>query len=154
MTRAPKFFRNTCEANARVLQSIERAPDQRARRRLPSMVHSGAQNASKPVSLKILSRLRSEVLSAALELGPARGCRSLFDVAQEPPGQLKPIVLSLARVDAKDSFLLRRRVKFWCEGGRRVQQGILSDAIHPGSATSKNAVFLDGESEHPRVDEL
>ena len=75
---------------------------------------------------------------------------------REPHGQLKPIVLSLAESRRKeDSFYLDEGYKFWCEGWpQECSRAILSDAIHPGSATSKNAVFMMAESEHPELDEI
>ena len=155
--RTKVFQEYLAKANARVLQSIERRTGPaRAAAIYQAWFTAERQNASKPVRPEILSRLRSEVLSAALELGPGERVQVLYSMwPSEPPGQLKPIVLSLAESRRKeDSFYLDEGYKFWCEGWpQECSRAILSDAIHPGSATSTNAVFLMAESEHPELDE-
>jgi hypothetical protein len=155
--RTKVFQEYVAKANARVLQSIERRTGpERAAAVYQAWFTAERQNASKPVGSEILSRLRSEVLSAALELGPGERVQVLYSMwPSEPHGQLKPIVLSLAESRRKeDSFSLDEGYKFWCEGWpQECSRAILSDAIHPGSATSKNAVFLMAESEHPELDE-
>jgi hypothetical protein len=156
--RTKVFQEYLAKANALVLQSIERRTGpERATALYQAWFTAERQNASKPVGPEILSRLRSEVLSTALELGPGERVQVLYSMwPSEPHGQLKPIVLSLAESRRKeDSFYLDEGYKFWCEGWpQECSRAILSDAIHPGSATSKNAVFLMAESEHPELDEI
>jgi hypothetical protein len=74
---------------------------------------------------------------------------------RQPHGELKSIAVSLAESRHKeDSFYIDEGYKFWCEGWpQECSSAILSDAIHPGTPTSKNAVFLMAESEHPELDE-
>ena len=156
--RTKVFQEYVAKANARVLQSIERRTGPaRTTAIYQAWFTAERQNASKPVGPEILSRLRSEVLSTALELGPGERVQVLYSMwPSEPHGLLKPIVLSLAESRRKeDSFSLDEGYKFWCEGWpQECSRAILSDAIHPGSATSKNAVFLIAESEHPELDEI
>src|SRR6267378_5406008 len=156
--RTKVFQEYLAKANALVLQSIERRTGpERATALYQAWFTAERQNASNPVGPEILSRLRSEVLSTALELGPGERVQVLYSMwPSEPHGLLKPIVLSLAESRRKeDSFSLDEGYKFWCEGWpQECSRAILSDAIHPGSATSKNAVFLIAESEHPELDEI
>jgi hypothetical protein len=156
--RTKVFQEYLAKANALVLQSIERRTGpERATALYQAWFTAERQNASKPVGPEILSRLRSEVLSTALELGPGERVQVLYSMwSSEPHGQLKPIVLSLAESRRKeDSLYLDEGYKFWCEGWpQECSRAILSDAIHPGSATSKNAVFMMAESEHPELDEI
>jgi hypothetical protein len=65
-------------------------------------------------------------------------------------------VLRLAQRRRKeDSFYLDEGYKFWCEGWpQECSTAIVSDAIQSGTPTSKNAVFLMAESEHPELDEI
>ncbi len=156
--RTKVFQEYLAKANALVLQSIERRTGpERAAAIYQVWFTAERQNASKPVRPEILSRLRSEVLSTALELGPGERVQVLYSMwPREPHGLLKPIVLSLAEGRRKeDSFSLEEGYKFWCEGWpQECSRVILSDAIHPGTPTSKNAVFLMAESEHPELDEI
>ena len=156
--RTKVFQEYLAKANARILQSIERRTGPaRATAIYQAWFTAERQNASKPVGPEILSRLRSEVLSTALELGPGERVQVLYSMwPGEPHGLLKPIVLSLAESRRKeDSFSLDEGYKFWCEGWpQECSRAILSDAIHPGTPTSKNAVFLMAESEHPELDEI
>jgi hypothetical protein len=156
--RTRVFQEYLSKANARVLQSVEqRTGPERAAAIYQAWFTSERQNASKPVGPEILSRLRSEVLSTAPELGPGERLQVLYSMwPGEPHGQLKPIVLSLAESRRKeDSFYIDEGYKFWCEGWpEECSRAILSDAIHAGTPTSKNAVFLMAESEHPELDEI
>jgi hypothetical protein len=156
--RTKVFQEYLAKANARVVQSIERRTGpERAAAIYQAWFTAERQNASKPDGSEILSRLRSEVLSTALELGPGERVQVLYSMwPSEPHGQLRPIVLSLAESRRKeDSFYLDEGYKFWCEGWpQECSRAILSDAIHPGTPTSKNAVFVMAESEHPELDEI
>jgi hypothetical protein len=156
--RTKVFQEYLAKANALVLQSIERrSGPERAAAIYQVWFTAERQNASKSVRPEILSRLRSEVLSTALELGPGKRVQVLYSMwPREPHGQLRPIVLSLAESRRKeDSFYLDEGYKFWCEGWpEECSRAILSDAIHAGTPTSKNAVFLMAESEHPELDEI
>jgi hypothetical protein len=156
--RTKVFQEYLAKANALVLQSIERRTGpERAAAIYQVWFTAERQNASKPVRPEILSRLRSEVLSTALELGPGERVQVLYSMwPREPHGLLKPIVLSLAESRRKeDRFSLEEGYKFWCEGWpQECSRAILSDAIRPGTPTSKNAVFMIAESEHPELDEI
>jgi len=115
------------------------------------------QNGQKPAVPENLSRLRSDVLAIALELGPGERVQILYSMwPGQPHAQLKPIVLSLTESRRKeDHFYLDEGYKFWCEEWPQdCSSAILSDAINSGTATSKNAVFLIGEAEHPELDEI
>lgn len=155
--RTKVFQEYLAKANALVLQSIERrSGPERAAAIYQAWFTAERQNVSKPVEPEILSRLRSGMLSTALELGPGERVQVLYSMwPSEPHEQFKPVVLSLTESRRKeDSFYLDEGYKFWCEGWpQECSRAILSDAIHPGSATSKNAVFLMAESEHPELDE-
>ena len=146
------------KANALLLQSIERrSGPARATTIYQAWFTAERQNVSKPVDPEILSRLRSEVLSTALELGPSERVQILYSMwPRQSHGELKPIVVSLAESRRKeDSFYIDEAYKFWCEAWPQECSGaILSDAIHTGTPTSKNAVFLMAESEHPELDEM
>jgi len=156
--RTKVFQEYVAKANARVLQSIEwRTGPERAAAIYQAWFTAERQNASKPVGPEILSRLRSEVLSTALELGPGERVQVLYSMwPRQPHGELKSVVVSLAESRRKeDSFCIDEGYKFWCEGWpQECSKAILSDAIHPGTPTSKNAVFLMAESEHPELDEI
>jgi hypothetical protein len=156
--RTKVFQEYVAKANALVRRSIERRTGPgRAAAIYQAWFTAERQNASKPVGPEILSRLRSEVLSTALQLGPGEKVQVLYSMwPSEPHGQLKPIVLSLAESRRKeDSFYLDEGYKFWCEGWpQECSRAVLSDAIYPGTSTSKNAVFLMAESEHPELDEI
>jgi hypothetical protein len=154
-----KVFREyLAKANALVLQSIERrSGPERAAAIYQAWFTAERQNVSKRVEPEILSRLRSGVLSAALELGPGSRVQILYSMwPRQPHGELRPIVVSLAASRRKeDSFYIDEGYKFWCEAWpQECSSAILSDAIHPGTPTSKNAVFLMAESEHPELDEI
>jgi hypothetical protein len=156
--RTKVFQEYLAKANALVLQSIERRTGpERAGAIYQAWFTAERQNASKPVGPEILSRLRSEVLSTALELGPDERVQVLYSMwPRQPHGELKSVVVSLVESRRKeDSFYIDEGYKFWCEGWpQECSRAILSDAIHPGTPTSKNAVFLMAESEHPELDEI
>jgi hypothetical protein len=156
--RTKVFQEYLAKANALLLQSIERrSGPARATTIYQAWFTAERQNVSKPVDPEILSRLRSEVLSTALELGPSERVQILYSMwPRRSHGELKPIVVSLAESRRKeDSFYIDKAYKFWCEAWPQECSGaILSDAIHPGTPTSKNAVFLMAESEHPELDEM
>ena len=156
--RTKVFQEYLAKANALVLQSIERrSGPARATAIYQAWFTAERQNASKPVEPEILSRLRSEVLSTALELGPGERVQILYSMwPRQSHGELRPIVVSLAESRRKeDSFYIDEGYKFWCEAWpQECSSAILSDAIHPGTPTSKNAVFLMAESEHPELDEI
>jgi hypothetical protein len=156
--RTKIFQKYLAKANVLVLQSIERrSGPERAAAIYQAWFTAERQNASKPVKPEILSRLRSEVLSTALELGPGERVQILYSMwPRQPHGELRSIVVSLAESRRKeDSFYIDEGYKFWCEGRpQECSNAILSDAIHPGTPTSKNAVFLMAESEHPELDEI
>lgn len=156
--RTEVFQGYLAKANAIVFQSIERrSGPERAAAIYQAWFTSERQNASKPIAPELLSQLRSEVLATALELGLGERVQVLSSMwPREPHGELKPIVLSLAESRRKeDSFYLDEGYKFWCEGWPlECSSAILSDAIHPGTPTSKNAVLLVAESEHPELDEI
>jgi len=156
--RTKVFQEYLAKANVLVLQSIERrSGPERAAAIYQAWFTAERQNASKPVEPEILSRLRSEVLSTALELGPGERVQILYSMwPRQPHGELRSIVVSLAESRRKeDSFYIDEGYKFWCEGWpQECSSAILSDAVHPGTPTSKNAVFLMAESEHPELDEI
>jgi hypothetical protein len=156
--RTRVFQEYLAKANALVLQSIKRrSGPERAAAIYQAWFTEERQNVSKPVDPEILSRVRSEVLSTALELGPGERVQILYSMwPRQPHGELKSIVVSLAESRRKeDSFYLDEGYKFWCEGWpQECSSAILSDAIHPGTPTSKNAVFMIAESEHPELDEI
>jgi hypothetical protein len=156
--RTKIFQEYLTKANALVLQSIERrSGPERAAAIYQAWFTAERQNASKPIEPGILSRLRSEVLSAALGLGPGERVQILYSMwPRQPHGELRFIVVSLAESRRKeDSFYIDEGYKFWCEAWpQECSTAILSDAIHPGTPTSKNAVFLMAESEHPELDEI
>jgi hypothetical protein len=145
-------------ANALMLRSIElRTGPARAAAIYQTWFTAERQNVSKPVAPELLSRLRSEVLATALELGPGERVQVLYLMwPRQPHSLLKPIVVSLAESRRKeDSFSIDDGYKFWCEGWpQECSSAILSDAIHFGTPTSKNAVFLIAELEHPELDEI
>jgi len=154
-----KVFEDYLEkVNAQVLRSIKRRTGpERLAAIFQAWFTAERQNASKPVRGEILSQLRSEVLSAALEMGPGERVQILTTMwPNEPHEQLKPIALSLVESRrSEDSFYLDEGYKFWCEGWPQdCSRAILSEAIRPGTATSKNAVFLMAESEHPELDDM
>src|SRR5882762_191117 len=149
-----KYF---AKANTLLLASLKRrtGPERNAAT-YEAWNNAERQNGQKPSVPETLSRLRSEVLAVALELGPGNRVQILYSMwPTQPHGQLRPIVLSLAESRSKeDSFTLEEGYKFWCEGWPlECGPAILSDAIHPGTPTSKNAVFLVAEAEHPELDE-
>lgn len=156
--RTKVFQEYLAKANALVLQSIERrSGPERAGAIYQAWFTAERQNASKPVEPGILSRLRSDVLSSALGLGPGERVQILYSMwPRQPHGELRFIVMSLAESRRKeDSFYIDEGYKFWCEAWpQECSTAILSDAIHPGTPTSKNAVFLMAESEHPELDEI
>jgi hypothetical protein len=156
--RTKVFQEYLAKANALVLQSIERRTGpERAAAIYQAWFTAERQNASKPVGPEILSRLRSEVLSTALELGPGERVQVLYSMwPRQPHGELKPVVVSLVESRRKeDSFYIEEGYKFWCEEWpQECSKAILSDAIRPGTPTSKNAVFMIAESEHPELDEI
>jgi hypothetical protein len=156
--RTKVFQEYLAKANALVLQSIgRRSGPARTAAIYQAWFTAERQNASKPVDPGVLSRLRSEVLSAALELGPGERVQILYSMwPRQPHGELRSIVVSLAESRRKeDSFYIDEGYKFWCEGWpQECSSAILSDAIHPGTPTSKNAVFQMAESEHPELDEI
>jgi hypothetical protein len=156
--RTKVFQLYLAKANALVLQSIERrSGPERTAAIYQAWFTADRQNASNPVDPGVLSRLRSEVLSAALELGPGERVQILYSMwPRQPHGELRSIVVSLAESRRKeDSFYIDEGYKFWCEGWpQECSSAILSDAIHPGTPTSKNAVFQMAESEHPELDEI
>jgi hypothetical protein len=156
--RTKVFQEYLAKANALVLQSIERrSGPARATAIYQAWFTAERQNASKPVEPEILSRLRSEVLSTALELGPGERVQILYSMwPRQSHGELRAIVVSIAESRRKeDSFYIDEGYKFWCEAWpQECSSAILSDAIHPGTPTSKNAVFLMAESEHPELDEI
>ncbi|MDR3715204.1 MAG: hypothetical protein P4L51_20515 [Puia sp.] len=156
--RTKVFQEYLAKANALVLQSIKRrSGPERAAAIYQVWFTAERQNVSKPVDSEILSRVRSEVLSTALELGPGERVQILYSMwPRQPHGELKSIVVSVAESRRKeDSFYLDEGYKFWCEGWpQECSSAILSDAIHPGTPTSKNAVFMIAESEHPELDEI
>jgi len=156
--RTKVFQEYLAKANALVLESIERrSGPARAATIYQAWFTAERQNVSKPVEPEILSRLRSAVLSTALELGPGERVQILYSMwPRQSHGELRPIVVSLAESRRKeDSFYIDEGYKFWCEAWlQECSSAILSDAIHPGTPTSKNAVFLMAESEHPELDEI
>jgi hypothetical protein len=156
--RTKVFQEYLAKANALVLQSIERrSGPERAAAIYQAWFTAERQNASKPVEPEILSQLRSKVLSTALELGPGEKVQILYSMwPRLPHGELRSIVVSLAESRRKeDSFYIDEGYKFWCEAWpQECSSAILSDAIHQGTPTSKNAVFLIAESEHPEMDEV
>jgi hypothetical protein len=156
--RTKVFQEYLARANALMLRSIElRTGPARAAAIYQTWFTAERQNVSKPVAPDLLSRLRAEVLATALELGPGERVQVLYSMwPSEPHGLLKPIVLSLAESRRReDSFSIDEGYKFWCEAWpQECSRAILSDAIHPGTPTSKNAVFLMAESEHPELDEI
>src|SRR5882724_664195 len=156
--RTKVFQEYLAKANALVLQSIERRTGpERATAIYQAWFTAERQNAAKPVGPEILSRLRSEVLSTAMELGPGERVQILYSMwPRQPHVELRSIVVSLAESRRKeDSSYMDEGYKFWCAGWpQECGSAILSDAIHPGTPTSKNAVFLMAESEHPELDEI
>src|SRR6201984_986677 len=116
--RTKVFQEYLAKANALLLQSIElRSGPARATAIYQAWFTAERQNASKPVEPEILARLRSEVLSAALELGPGERVQILYSMcARQSHGELRPIVVSLAENQRKeDSFYIDEGYKFWCE---------------------------------------
>lgn len=156
--RTEVFQGYLAKANAIVFQSIERrSGPERAAAIYQTWFTAERQNGSEPMAPELLSQLRSEVLDAALQLDPQERAQILTSMwPREPHGELKPIVLSLVATRQKeDSFSLDQGYKFWCEGWpKECGSAILSDAVQPGTPTSKNAVLLMGESEHPELDEI
>lgn len=156
--RTKVFQEYLAKANALVLKSIERrSGPERAAAIYQAWFAAERQSASKPVEPEILSRLRSEVLSAALELGPGERVQILYSMwPRQPHGELRSIVVSLVESRRKgDSFYMDEGYRFWCEAWpQECSSAILSDAIHPATPTSKNAVFLMAESEHSEFDEI
>ena len=156
--RTRLFQEYLSKANSIVVKSIERRTGRaRATAIYQSWFTAERQNATKPVAPEVLSRLRSEVLSAALELGPGDRVQILYSMwPRQSHGELRPIVASLAESRrTEDSFYIDEGYKFWCEAWpQECSSAILSDAIRPGTPTSKNAVFLMAESEHPELDEI
>ena len=145
-------------ANALLLATLERRTGpERAAAIYETWNNAERQNGQNTTVPQTLSRLRSDVLGIALELEPGKRVQILYSMwARESHAQLKPIVLSLIESRRKeDSFYLDEGYKFLCEGWpRECSTAILADAIHPGSPTSKNAVFLMSEAEHPELDEI
>jgi hypothetical protein len=156
--RTKVFQEYLAKANALVLQSIERRTGpERAAAIYQAWFTAERQNASKSVGPEILSRLRSEVLSTALQLGPGERVQVLYSMwPRQPHGELKSVVVSLVESRRKeDNFYIDEGYKFWCEEWpQECSKAILSDAIRPGTPTSKNAVFMIAESEHPELDEI
>jgi hypothetical protein len=150
-----KYF---AKANALLLASLQRRTGpERLAAIYEAWNNAERQNGQKPSVPETLSQLRSDVLAIALELTPGNRVQILYSLwPTQPHAQLKPIVLSLAELHSKeDSFSLEEGYKFWCEGwSRECSSAILSDAVHPGTLTSKNAVFLVPEAEHPEFDEV
>jgi len=156
--RTKVFQEYLAKANALVLQSIERRTGpERAAAIYQAWFTAERQNESKSVGPEILSRLRSEVLSTALQLGPGERVQVLYSMwPRQPHGELKSVVVSLVESRRKeDNFYIDEGYKFWCEEWpQECSKAILSDAIRPGTPTSKNAVFMIAESEHPELDEI
>jgi hypothetical protein len=150
-----KYF---AKANALLLASLERRTGpERMMAIYEAWNNAERQNGQKPSVPQTLSQLRSDVLAIALELPPGNRVQILYTLwPTQPHAQLKPIVVSLAELHSKeDSFSLQEGYKFWCEGWpRECSEAILSDAVHPGTLTSKNAVFLVAEAEHPEFDQI
>jgi hypothetical protein len=150
-----KYF---AKANALLLASLERRTGSEHNAAIyEAWYNAERQNGQKPAVSEILSQLRSDVLAISLELGPDNRVQVLYSLwPRQPHAQLKAIVLSLAESRRKeDSFYIDEGYKFWCEGWpRECSSAILSEAVHPGTPTSKNAVFLVAEAEHPELDEM
>jgi len=148
-----KYF---AKANALLLASLERRTGpERTAAIYEAWNNAERQNGQKSSVPESLYQLRSEILAVALELAPGNRVQILYSLwPAQPHAQLKPIVLSLVELHSKeDGFSLDEGYKFWCEGWpRECSSAILSDAVHPGSLTSKNAVFLVAEAEHPEFD--
>jgi hypothetical protein len=156
--RTAVFQKYLAKANERVNQTIaRRAGPERAAATYLVWFTAEREDSFKPVAPEILSRLRDEVLAAAPELAPGDRIQLLTTLwLSEPHWRLKPVVLSLAENRGKtDNFSLDEPYKFWCEGWpRECGATILTEAIRPGTTTSKNAVFLMTESEHPELDDI
>jgi hypothetical protein len=153
------YEKDFAKANALPLASLERRTGpERTAAIYEAWNNAERENGQKPgVVPEVLSRLRAEVVALALELTPGHRVQILYSLWPIlSHGELKPIVLSLADLRSKeDSFSLDEGYKFWCEGWPRdCGAVILSDALHPGALTSKNAVFLVAEGEHPELDEI
>lgn len=148
------FARN----NALLLTNLEqRSGPERTVAIYEAWKNAERQNGQNQAVPENLSRLRSDVLAVALKLGPGERVQILYSMwPTQPHAQLKPIVLSLMESRRKeDNFYLDEAYKFWCEEWpQECSTAILADAIHPGTPTSKNAVFLLGEAEHPELDEI
>ena len=156
--RRKAYERYFAKANTLLLASLERrtAPERTAAI-YEAWNNAERQNGQKAGVPEGLSRLRADVIAIALELSPGQRVQILYSVWPTlPHGELKPIVLSLAELRLKeDNFSLDEGYKFWCEGWpRECSAAILSEALHPGTPTSKNAVFLLAEGEHPELDEI
>jgi hypothetical protein len=155
--RNKAYERYFAKANALLLASLERRTGpERTAAIYEAWNNAERQNGQKAGVPEALSRLRANVIAIALELTPGQRVQILYSLWPTlPHGELKPMVLSLAELWSKeDSFSLDEGYKFWCEGWpRECSAAILSDAIHPGTVTSKNAVFLVAEGEHPELDE-
>jgi hypothetical protein len=156
--RTETFQKYLTKANALVVETVAR----RTGPERPAAIYqvwftAERQNAFKPVAPEILSLLRSEVLSVAPELASGEQIQVVSTLwLSEPHWRLKPVVLSLVENRGKpDNFALDEAYKFWCEGwAQECGAAILTDAIQPGTTTSKNAVFLLTESEHAELDDL
>lgn len=156
--RTAVFQKYLAKANERVNQTItRRTGPERAAATYLVWFTAERENSFKPVAPETLSRLRDEVLAVAPELAPGGRIQLLTTLwLSEPHWRLKPAVLSLVENRGKaDNFALDEAYKFWCEGWpQECSKAVLSDAIHAGTPTSKNAVFLLAESEHPELDDV
>jgi hypothetical protein len=156
--RTAVFQKYLAKANERVNQTItHRAGPERAAATYLVWFTAERENSFKPVAPETISRLRDAVLAAAPELAPGDRIQLLTTLwSSEPHWRLKPTVLSLVENRGKaDNFSLDEAYRFWCEGWpQECGATILSEAIRPGTATSKNAVFLMAESEHPELDDI
>src|SRR5579859_79121 len=157
-TRTKVFQQYLSKANAILIESIaRRTGPERAEVIYQAWFTAERQNASKPIVPELLSQLRSEVLAASPELGLGEKVQILTSMwSREPRGELKPVVLGVVASRRKeDSSYLDEGYKYWCEvWPQECKDAILSDAIQPGTPTSKNAVLLMGESEHPELDQV
>jgi hypothetical protein len=156
--RNKAYERYFAKANALLLSSMERRTGpERTAAIYEAWNNAERQNGQKPSVPQALSQLRSDVLGIAQELTPGNRVQILYSLwPTQPHAQLKPVVLSLVESRSReDRFSLDEGYKFWCEGWpRECSSAILSDAVHPGTLTSKNAVFLVAEAEHPEFDEI
>jgi hypothetical protein len=156
--RTAVFQKYLAKANERLNQTIaRRAGPERAAATYLVWFTAERENSFNPVAPETLSRLGDEVLATAPELTPGNRIQLLTTLwSSEPHWRLKPVVLGLVENRSKtDNFSLDEAYKFWCEGWpRECGATILTEAIRPGTTTSKNAVFLMAKSEHPELDDI